>query len=67
MARLLIADITEETVKREYLEDGVIFGYGRDKDGMTLLVVRSKLHIKGTKDFVDLQRCIIYWFERLQR
>ncbi|XP_043286137.1 motile sperm domain-containing protein 2-like [Venturia canescens] len=60
-------DITEDNVKREYLEDGVFFGYGKDKDGKTLFIIKSKLHTKGGRDFGELQRCIIYWFERLQR
>ncbi|KAF7385774.1 motile sperm domain-containing protein 2-like [Vespula maculifrons] len=60
-------DISEDNVKKDYLEEGVIFSYGKDKDGKTLFIVRSKLHVKGAKDFGELQRCIIYWFERLER
>ncbi|KAK0081503.1 hypothetical protein PV325_012053 [Microctonus aethiopoides] len=60
-------DINEDNVNREYLEDGVCFAYGKDKDGKNMFVIKSKLHIKGARDFGELQRCIIYWFERLQR
>ncbi|KAH0535199.1 motile sperm domain-containing protein 2-like [Cotesia glomerata] len=60
-------DINEENVRREYLEDGVFFGYGKDKDGKTLFVIRSKLHVRGARDFEELQRCVIYWLERLER
>lgn len=59
-------DISEDNVRKDYLEDGVIFSYGKDKDGKTLFIIKSKLH-KGAKDFGELQRCIIYWFERLER
>ncbi|EGI62159.1 PREDICTED: motile sperm domain-containing protein 2-like [Acromyrmex echinatior] len=60
-------DITEDNVRRDYLEDGVIFSYSKDKDGKKLFVIKSKLHVKGVKDFAELQRCIVYWFERLER
>ncbi|EFN78120.1 motile sperm domain-containing protein 2 [Harpegnathos saltator] len=60
-------DINEDNVKREYLEDGSCFSHGRDKDGKKLFIIKSKLHFKGVKDFSELQRCIVYWFERLER
>lgn len=60
-------EITEENVRRDYLEDGSCFGYGKDKDNRSLLVIKSKLHVKGAKDYNELQRCIVYWFERLER
>lgn len=64
---ILLQDINEDNVNREYLEDGVCFAYGKDKDGKNMFVIKSKLHTKGARDFGELQRCIIYWFERLQR
>ncbi|XP_012529246.1 motile sperm domain-containing protein 2 [Monomorium pharaonis] len=60
-------DITEGNIRRDYLEEGVIFGFSKDKDGKKLFIVKSKLHVKGVKDFPELQRCIVYWFERLER
>jgi len=54
-------------VRRDYLEDGSIFGFSKDKDGKKLFVIKSKFHTKGVKDFSELQRCIVYWFERLER
>jgi len=60
-------DITEDNVRRDYLEDGSCFSYARDKDGKKLFIIKSKLHFKGAKDFTELQRCITYWFERLER
>lgn len=60
-------DIAEDNVRRDYLEDGSCFSYGKDKDGKRLFVIKSKLHVKGAKDFHELQRCIVYWFERLER
>ncbi|XP_011314035.1 motile sperm domain-containing protein 2-like [Fopius arisanus] len=60
-------EITEDSVNREYLQDGVVFGYGKDRDGRGMFVIKSKLHVKGVRDFGELQKCIIYWFERLER
>lgn len=60
-------EITEENVKREYLESGLCFMYGKDKDGKTMFVIRSKLHTRGSKDFDQLQKLVMYWFERLER
>lgn len=60
-------NITEHNVRKEYLEEGIFFGYGKDKDGKTLFIFKSRLHVKGTRDFGELQKCVIYWFERLER
>ncbi|XP_011697966.1 PREDICTED: motile sperm domain-containing protein 2-like [Wasmannia auropunctata] len=60
-------DITEDNLRRDYLEEGVVFGFSKDKDGKKLFIIKSKLHVKGVKDFSELQRCIVYWFERLER
>lgn len=54
-------------MRRDYLEEGSIFGFSKDKDDKKLFVIKSKLHVKGAKDFSELQRCIVYWFERLER
>lgn len=51
----------------EYLKEGICFSHGKDKDGKALFIIKSKLHYKGVKDFSELQRCIVYWFERLER
>ncbi|OAD59468.1 Motile sperm domain-containing protein 2 [Eufriesea mexicana] len=60
-------DITEENVRKDYLENGLCFIYGKDKDDKTLFIVKCKLHTKGSKDFNQLQRLVVYWFERLER
>ena len=62
-----VNDITEESVKRNYLEDGLCFIYGKDRDDKTMFVIRCKLHTKGSKDFSELQKLVVYWFERLER
>ncbi|XP_020287427.1 motile sperm domain-containing protein 2-like [Pseudomyrmex gracilis] len=60
-------DISEDNIRRDYLEEGICFSHGKDKDGKKLLIIKSKLHFKAAKDFSELQRCIVYWFERLER
>lgn len=64
---ILFSDLNENNVRKDYLEDGVCFPYGHDKDGKKLFIIKSKLHTKGSRDFPELQRCIVYWFERLER
>ncbi|XP_031828053.1 motile sperm domain-containing protein 2 [Nomia melanderi] len=60
-------DITEDTVRKDYLEDGLCFIHGKDKDGKSMFVIKYKLYTKKSKDFEDLQKVVVYWFERLER
>ncbi|XP_048263648.1 motile sperm domain-containing protein 2-like isoform X2 [Bombus affinis] len=60
-------EITEENVMKEYLNNGLCFIHGKDKDGKTMFVIKCKLHTKGSKDFSQLQKLVVYWFERLER
>lgn len=64
---LFVTELTEDNVNRDYLECGVCYSYGKDKDGKTLFIIKSKLHTKNARNFEELQKCIIYWFERLER
>ncbi|KAK3915935.1 Motile sperm domain-containing protein 2 [Frankliniella fusca] len=60
-------DINEQNVKLEYLEDGSMFSHSRDIDGKSLFILKCKKHIKGQRDMDELKRCLVYWFERLER
>ncbi|EEB18863.1 major sperm protein, putative [Pediculus humanus corporis] len=60
-------DISEKNVNKEILELGSVFPFGKDKDGKTLLVFKSKHHYKGAFDFEDHKKCLVYWMERLER
>mgnify|MGYP003729754047 CR=1 FL=1 len=60
-------DISEQNTNIEYLSDGSLFPYGCDKDEKVMLVFKCKMHVKGQKNFDELKRCLIYWFERLER
>ncbi|XP_043514882.1 motile sperm domain-containing protein 2-like isoform X2 [Frieseomelitta varia] len=59
--------ITEENVIKEYLNSELCFIHGKDRDGKTMFIIRCKLHTKGSKDFSQLQKLVVYWFERLER
>lgn len=63
----MIPEINENTLNKEYLEEGCIFVRNRDKDGKSLLILKCKKHVKGQKDFDELKRLVIYWFERSER
>lgn len=49
------------------LEGGSLFAHNRDKDGRALLIFKSKKHVKGTHDFEEEKRALVYWMERLER
>ncbi|XP_045525779.1 motile sperm domain-containing protein 2-like [Pieris brassicae] len=61
------SDINESNIKMNYVEEGIIFPHSRDVDGSLLLIIKSKKHVKGTKDFEEIKRIIIYWFDRMER
>ncbi|CAG2062891.1 unnamed protein product [Timema podura] len=60
-------DISESNIKMEYVNEGCLFAHNRDKDGKSILVFKSKKHVKGQKDMDELKRVVVYWFERLER
>ena len=62
-----ISEIYEGNVKLDYLQDGSLFAHNKDKDGKILLIFKSKKHVKGQREMEELKRCVVYWFERLER
>ncbi|XP_014243956.1 motile sperm domain-containing protein 2-like isoform X1 [Cimex lectularius] len=62
-----VNDLNENTVRRDYLEEGSLFIHNKDKDGKPLLIFKCCKHVKGQKDFEELKKCVIYWFERAER
>ncbi|CAH2083380.1 unnamed protein product [Euphydryas editha] len=60
-------DINERTICMEYVHEGIFFPHGRDIDGCLLLIIKSKKHVKGVKEFEELKKIIIYWFDRIER
>ncbi|XP_011195969.2 motile sperm domain-containing protein 2-like [Zeugodacus cucurbitae] len=60
-------ELNENNLVKEYLHDGVIFARNKDLDGKTLLIFRTKLHVKGTKNMDEVIRVVVYWIERIQR
>ncbi|XP_018572291.1 motile sperm domain-containing protein 2-like [Anoplophora glabripennis] len=62
-----VNDINENTVKMDILCSGAFFPHGTDIDGCELLIFKCKRNIKGGVDQNEVRRCVIYWFERLER
>lgn len=60
-------EINENNVKMELLIKGAFFPHGKDINGKTLFVFKCKMHSKGAVDMDELKRCVIYWFERMER
>lgn len=48
----------------DYLKSTCVYLHGRDADGKLILMFKSKLHIRGSKNQEDLKRCMVYWIER---
>ena len=51
----------------EYINDGLMYPRGRDVDGKTVFIFRSKLYVRGTRNLDDLKKCFLYWIERIIR
>ncbi|XP_013163392.1 PREDICTED: motile sperm domain-containing protein 2-like [Papilio xuthus] len=60
-------EINESNIRMDYINEGVFFPRGRDIDGCLLLIIKSKMHVKGQKDFEEIKKAIIYWFDRIER
>lgn len=60
-------DLNENNLVKEYLHDGVVFARNKDLDGKTLLIFRTKLHVKGAKNMDEVIRVVVYWIERIHR
>ncbi|KAK4877311.1 hypothetical protein RN001_009817 [Aquatica leii] len=60
-------EINESNLNMDFIKEGVFFYHGRDIDGCSLFIFKSKKHIKGQLDFEDVKRTVIYWLERLER
>lgn len=61
----IFTDISEDNINMEYINEGMIFPRNRDIDGKVILVLKSKLHVRGLRDTDQLIRNFIYWVERL--
>lgn len=60
-------DLSEQNLNMDYMHQGLLFPRNRDIDGKVILVLKSKLHIRGLRDTKQLLRNFIYWIERLNR
>lgn len=61
------SDINESNIRMDYVQEGVFFPRGRDIDGSLLLIFKAKMHVKGQRDYEELKKIMIYWFDRVER
>lgn len=62
-----INEISEDNIRLDYVKDGVLFSRGKDLDGKTLLIYRSKFYTRGSRDLDEMKRIFLYWLERCIR
>lgn len=63
----MILEICEENIRMEYVYEGIMFPRGKDIDGKTLFIYRSRLYTRGSRNLNDMKRMFLYWLERLIR
>ncbi|KAG6461114.1 hypothetical protein O3G_MSEX012427 [Manduca sexta] len=61
------SDINESNIRLDYVKEGLFFPRGRDVDGCLLLIFKSKMHVKGQRDYEEIKKIMIYWFDRVER
>ncbi|KAJ0184179.1 hypothetical protein K1T71_000602 [Dendrolimus kikuchii] len=61
------ADINENNIRLDYVREGVFFPRGRDIDGCLLLIFKARMHFKGQREYNELKKIMIYWFDRVER
>ncbi|XP_055529047.1 motile sperm domain-containing protein 2-like [Wyeomyia smithii] len=62
-----INEICEDNIRMDYVCDGIMFPRGKDIDGKTLFIYRSRLYTRGSRNLSDMKRMFLYWLERLIR
>ncbi|CAB0000597.1 unnamed protein product [Nesidiocoris tenuis] len=62
-----VNDLSVNNLNFEYLAAGSMFIHNKDKDMKPLFIFKCCKHVKGQKDFEELKKCVIYWFERAER
>lgn len=62
-----VNEISEQNINMDYIQEGHMFVRNRDLDGKSLFIFKWKKHVKGKWDSEEIKRCVIYWFERLER
>lgn len=62
-----INDISEDNIRLDYIQDGIMFARGKDLDGKTVFIFRSRLYTRGSRDLDEMKRVFLYWLERCIR
>lgn len=61
------SNINESNIRMDFIQEGIFFPRGRDVDGCLLLIFKAKMHVKGQRDYEELKKIMIYWFDRVER
>lgn len=61
------AELDHTKLDAALFEKGTLFIRGKDVFGKKLLIFKAKHHQKGTMDMDQLQKFIVYYFERIER
>lgn len=65
--RFVSTEINEDNIRMDLIIKGAFFPHGKDIDGKHMLVFKCKMHTKSSVDMNDVKRCVVYWFERVER
>lgn len=60
-------EICEDNIRLDYVQDGIMFARGKDLDGKTVFIYRSRLYTRGSRDLDEMKRMFLYWLERCIR
>jgi len=60
-------DVNHTNINLQIVCSGTMFPYCKDKDGKPLFIFKAKNTVKGTYKAEDLQRVLVYWFDRLEK
>lgn len=60
-------ELSPATIRMEYVHDSRFWPRGRDLDGKSMIIFRTKMHTRGSRNNDDLKKVLLYWVERLNR
>lgn len=62
-----INELCEDNIRLDYIEAGIMFARGKDLDGKTVFIYRSRLYTRGSRNLDEMKRVFLYWLERCIR
>lgn len=62
-----INELCEDNIRLDYVHEGIMFARGKDLDGKTVFIYRSRLYTRGSRNLDEMKRVFLYWLERCIR